>query len=68
MKIAEDFDHYGRLEDVIELKYIGDRTVVLFKCYWYEEAHARSDQVRRWAFVTKFSILLKYVLDRKSVV
>ena len=41
MKIAEDFDHYGRLEDVIELKYIGDRTVVLFKCYWYDQDRNR---------------------------
>lgn len=40
MKKTEEYDHYGRIQEVIELNYndkSGDRSVVLFKCYWYDQ-------------------------------
>ena len=39
-KKSESFDHYGHIEEVIELFYsdkVTVRSVVLFKCYWYNQ-------------------------------
>jgi hypothetical protein len=39
MKKIEAFDHYGHLNEIIELSY-NDKTarnMVLFKCYWYAQ-------------------------------
>ena len=40
MKKSDDYDHYGRIKEVIELNYndkTSGRSVVLFKCYWYDQ-------------------------------
>ncbi|KAK1680551.1 hypothetical protein QYE76_041399 [Lolium multiflorum] len=39
-KRSESFDHYGHIEEVIQLFYsdkVTVRSVVLFKCYWYNQ-------------------------------
>ena len=41
MKKTELYDYYGYIEEIIELNYNDQQTVqsvVLFKCYWYDQA------------------------------
>lgn len=35
--IIRDVNYYGSIEDIIEVDYWGVFTVVLFKCFWYQE-------------------------------
>ena len=40
MKKSDDYDHYGHIKEVSELNYndkTGGQSVVLFKCYWYDQ-------------------------------
>ncbi|GKA41259.1 Myc-type, basic helix-loop-helix domain-containing protein [Tanacetum coccineum] len=40
--------YYGQLEEILELTYIGNRKVVLFRCKWFDTINPKSmqDQVR----------------------
>ena len=35
-------DYYGMINEIIELEYIRDKRVVLFKCIWFDVGNKRS--------------------------
>ncbi|XP_074336893.1 uncharacterized protein LOC141674065 [Apium graveolens] len=35
--LVSEFNYYGRIEEILEIDYWGEISVVLFKCCWYQE-------------------------------
>ncbi|XP_055803422.1 uncharacterized protein LOC129872461 [Solanum dulcamara] len=45
--------YYGVLEDIYELRYVGNRKVYLFKCHWWDVAHlGRGHKIDSYGFTS----------------